>query len=49
MILGQLGQAKETVKHELLLEGLDCANFALKIENGVKKPRCLRLLCKFRE
>lgn len=35
--MGQLGQAKDTVKRELLLEGLDCANCALKIENGVKK------------
>ncbi|WP_310551128.1 heavy metal translocating P-type ATPase [Paenibacillus glufosinatiresistens] len=35
--MGQLGQSKDTVKRELLLEGLDCANCALKIENGVKK------------
>ncbi|NHN28217.1 heavy metal translocating P-type ATPase [Paenibacillus agricola] len=29
--------AKELVKKEFLLEGLDCANCAMKIENGVKK------------
>jgi Cd2+/Zn2+-exporting ATPase len=29
--------AKELVIKELLLEGLDCANCAMKIENGVKK------------
>nr|WP_228745238.1 heavy metal translocating P-type ATPase [Paenibacillus sp. S150] len=35
--MGELGQSKATVKRELLLEGLDCANCAMKIENGVKK------------
>ncbi|WP_410511278.1 heavy metal translocating P-type ATPase [Paenibacillus sp. BR2-3] len=35
--MGQLRQSKDTVKRELLLEGLDCANCAMKIENGVKK------------
>ncbi|MDH8001270.1 heavy metal translocating P-type ATPase [Bacillus cereus] len=29
-------EQKQKVKRELLLEGLDCANCALKIENGVK-------------
>ncbi|SFM25057.1 Cd2+/Zn2+-exporting ATPase [Paenibacillus sp. 1_12] len=29
--------SKELVKRELILEGLDCANCALKIENGVQK------------
>lgn len=32
-----MGTGQEQVKRELLLEGLDCANCALKIENGVKK------------
>lgn len=30
-------QAQQKVKRELVLEGLDCANCAMKIENGVKK------------
>ena len=32
-----MGTGQEQVKRELLLDGLDCANCALKIENGVKK------------
>ncbi len=28
---------KRTERHEWILEGLDCANCALKIENGVSK------------
>ncbi|WP_339786564.1 heavy metal translocating P-type ATPase [Paenibacillus sp. FSL R7-0313] len=32
-----MGTGQERVKRELLLDGLDCANCALKIENGVKK------------
>ena len=32
-----MGTGSEQVKRELLLDGLDCANCALKIENGVKK------------
>lgn len=32
-----MGTAAEKVKRELILEGLDCANCAMKIENGVKK------------
>lgn len=30
-------ETKEHVKRELILEGLDCANCAMKIENGVQK------------
>lgn len=30
-------QARQKVKKELILEGLDCANCAMKIENGVSK------------
>ncbi|MGG1878425.1 heavy metal translocating P-type ATPase [Paenibacillus cisolokensis] len=30
-------QAQQKVKKELILEGLDCANCAMKIENGVSK------------
>lgn len=36
-----MGTGQEQVKRELLLDGLDCANCALKIENGVKKLRAL--------
>ncbi|TBL77668.1 heavy metal translocating P-type ATPase [Paenibacillus thalictri] len=32
-----MAAAQEKVKKELILDGLDCANCALKIENGVKK------------
>lgn len=32
-----MGAAAPTLKKKLILEGLDCANCALKIENGVKK------------
>jgi Cd2+/Zn2+-exporting ATPase len=32
-----MGTGQEQVKRELLLDGLDCANCALKIENGVSK------------
>lgn len=32
-----MGTGQEQVKRELLLDGLDCANCALKIENGVRK------------
>lgn len=32
-----VAQPKSKAKRELLLEGLDCANCAMKIENGVKK------------
>lgn len=31
-----MGEPKQKVKRELMLEGLDCANCAMKIENGVK-------------
>lgn len=32
-----MSEAQRIVKKELLLDGLDCANCAMKIENGVKK------------
>lgn len=34
-----MSKSTTTVKHEWLLEGLDCANCALKIENGVGKVK----------
>ena len=32
-----MGQSTAKVRREIILEGLDCANCAMKIENGVKK------------